>query len=378
MQSNMWINGEWVAARNGMVRKIVNPADQSVLAEVSEASAEDVCSAVAAARRAFDEGPWPGLPGRERGTMLYRVAEAIRARAAAIAELDVRNMGKPIAEAEFDVADAAHCFEYYAGLAGKVHGETLNVPDNALSMVVREPVGVVGQIIPWNYPILMAAWKLAPALAAGCTVVLKPAEQTPLSALLLGEIFQSLDLPPGVVNIVTGGEVAGAALVADPRVDKIAFTGSAEVGKAIVRECAGGMKRMSMELGGKNPNVVFADADFEQAVDGALFGAFANQGEVCSAGSRLLVERSIYDRLVDALQKKVDRVVLGDPMKRDTKMGPLVTPEHMDKVLGYIDAGVKEGARVVTGGKKAGDNGGYFVEPTVFTNTTPTMKIVAE
>jgi hypothetical protein len=226
------------------------------------------------------------------------------------------------------------------------------VPDNAFSLVVREPVGVVGQIIPWNYPILMAAWKLAPALAAGCTVVLKPAEQTPLSALLLGEIFQSLDLPSGVVNIVTGDEIAGAALVADARIDKIAFTGSVEVGKVIVRGCADGMKRMSMELGGKNPNIVFADADFEQAVDGALFGAFANQGEVCSAGSRLLVERSIYDELVDALQQKINRVVLGDPMKRETKMGPLVTVEHTDKVLRYIDEGRREG-RLVTGGSRA-------------------------
>jgi betaine-aldehyde dehydrogenase len=379
MQTNMWVNGEWVAG-SGKPRKIVNPADQSVLAEVPDASVEDVCSAVAAARRAFDEGPWPRLAGRERGTILNRVAEAIRARAAEIAELDVRNMGKPIAEAEFDVADAAHCFEYYAGLAGKVHGETLNVPDNALSMVVREPVGVVGQIIPWNYPILMAAWKLAPALAAGCTVVLKPAEQTPMSALLLGEMFQSLDLPPGVVNIVTGDEVAGAALVADARVDKIAFTGSAEVGKVIVRGCADGMKRMSMELGGKNPNIVFADADFDQAVDGALFGAFANQGEVCSAGSRLLVERSIYDQLVGALQKKIDRIVLGDPMKRETKMGPLVTVEHTDKVLRYIDEGRREG-RLVTGGSRANVAGlpnGNFVQPTVFADVSPDARIARE
>jgi betaine-aldehyde dehydrogenase len=379
MQTNMWVNGEWVAG-SGKPRKIVNPADQSVLAEVPDASVEDVCSAVAAARRAFDEGPWPRLAGRERGTILNRVAEAIRARAAEIAELDVRNMGKPIAEAEFDVADAAHCFEYYAGLAGKVHGETLNVPDNALSMVVREPVGVVGQIIPWNYPILMAAWKLAPALAAGCTVVLKPAEQTPMSALLLGEMFQSLDLPPGVVNIVTGDEVAGAALVADARVDKIAFTGSAEVGKVIVRGCADGMKRMSMELGGKNPNIVFADADFDQAVDGALFGAFANQGEVCSAGSRLLVERSIYDQLVGALQKKIDRIVLGDPMKRETKMGPLVTIEHTDKVLRYIDEGKREG-RLVTGGSRAKVDGlpnGNFIQPTIFADVSPDARIARE
>src|SRR5215470_5662453 len=312
-EHKMWIGGKWVAAKQ--TRDIINPATGQVLAKVPEASADDVRSAIAAARAAFDGGAWSKSMARDRGTLLFKIAEAIRARAKEFAETDTRNMGKPIVEAEFDVADAAACFEYYGGLATKIHGDTLNVPDNAFSLVVREPVGVVGQIIPWNYPILMAAWKLAPALAAGCTVVLKPAEQTPLSALLLGEIFQSLDLPPGVVNIVTGDEVAGAALVADARVDKIAFTGSAEVGKVIVRGCADSMKRMSMELGGKNPNIVFADADFEQAVDGALFGAFANQGEVCSAGSRLLVEHSIYDELVDALQKKINRVVLGDPMK---------------------------------------------------------------
>jgi betaine-aldehyde dehydrogenase len=376
----MWINGAWAAARGGCTRRILNPADQSLLAEVPEADAADVAQAVAAARRAFDEGPWPGLAGRERGAMLHRIADAIRDRATELAELDVRNMGKPIAEAEFDVADAAHCFDYYAGLAGKVHGETLNVPDNALSMVVREPVGVVGQIIPWNYPILMAAWKLAPALAAGCTVVLKPAEQTPLSALVLAEIFASLALPPGVVNVVTGDEVAGRALVEDPRVDKIAFTGSAEVGKVIVRGCADSMKRMSMELGGKNPNLVFADADFEQAVDGALFGAFANQGEVCSAGSRLLVQRAIYQRMIEALQSRIGRVRLGDPMNRDTKMGPLVTAEHMRKVLDYIEVGKHEGRLVAGGGRAtvAGLPDGNFVEPTIFAYVSPQARIARE
>src|SRR3954469_7898981 len=214
MQRKAWIGGRWTDARSGETREIVNPADGSIIARVPEMSADDVTQAVAAARRAFDEGPWPKLPARERGTVLFKIAETIRARAADFASIDTRNMGKPIVEAEFDVADAAHCFEYYAGLATKIHGETLEVPDNALSMVLREPVGVVGQIIPWNYPLLMAAWKLAPALAAGCTMVLKPAEQTPISALALGDILQTLDLPAGVVNIVTGDEVAGAALVA--------------------------------------------------------------------------------------------------------------------------------------------------------------------
>jgi betaine-aldehyde dehydrogenase len=367
-----------VTAQSGRTREILSPIDRSVLGVVPEASRADVGDAVAAARAAFDDGPFPRWAGRDRGTFLYRVAEAIRGQAAALAEADSRNMGKPIVEAEFDVADAAHCFEYYAGLAGKVEGETLPVPDNALSMVIREPVGVVGQIIPWNYPLLMAAWKLAPALAAGCTAVLKPAEESPLSALLLARIFEALELPPGVVNVVTGdGPGAGAALVDDPRVDKIAFTGGGEAGRVIIKSAADTIKRMSIELGGKNPNVVFADADFEQAVDGALFGAFANQGEVCSAGSRLLVERSIYDRMLAALAEKVQRVRLGDPLLRDTKMGPLVTAEHMEKVLGYIEVGRSEGRLIAGGGRARGDglDGGNFVQPTIFADVDNRARI---
>jgi betaine-aldehyde dehydrogenase len=377
----MWIDNAWVDASDGGTREVINPADGTLIARVPEATAADVSRAIAAARRAFDEGPWPRMAARERGTLLFRVAEAIRARAAELAETETRNMGKPIVEAEFDVADAAHCFEYYAGMASKIHGETLDVPDNALSMVVREPVGVVGQIIPWNYPLLMAAWKLAPALAAGCTAVLKPAEQTPLSALILAEIFQSLDLPPGVVNIVTGdGPTAGGGLVTDPRVDKVAFTGGVDTGKLVIRGAAETIKRMSIELGGKNPNIVFADADFEAAVDGALFGAFANQGEVCSAGSRLLVERSIYDRILQAIADKIGRITLGDPMSRETKMGPLVTKEHQEKVLGYIEVGKHEG-RLVTGGgrpKDAALSRGWYVEPTVFADVKNSARIAQE
>ena len=341
----MWIGGKWVHARSGKTRSVVNPTDQSILATVPEAGKEDVAEAVAHARAAFDDGPFSRWTGRERGTLLYKVAEAIRARAPELAEIETRNMGKPIVESEFDIADAAHCFEYYAGLAGKIEGETLSVPDNALSMVIREPVGVVGQIIPWNYPLLMAAWKLAPALAAGCTAVLKPAEQTPLSALILAQIFEALELPPGVVNVIAGdGPGAGASLVEDPRVDKIAFTGGGEAGRLIIKSAADTIKRMSIELGGKNPNLIFADADFEQAVDGALFGAFANQGEVCSAGSRLLVERTIYDRLLAALI------------------------ERTDKVLGHIEAGRSEGRLVAGGGRARGPglDKGNFVQPTIF------------
>jgi len=377
-QLKMWIGGKWVDARSGRTRSVVNPTDQSVLATVPEAAKEDVREAVAAARAAFDGGPFSKWTDRDRGSFLYKVAEAIRRQARELAETDTRNMGKPIVEAEFDAADAAHCFEYYAGLAGKIEGETLPVPDNALSMVLREPVGVVGQIIPWNYPLLMAAWKLAPALAAGCTAVLKPAEESPLSALMLARILETLELPPGVVNVVTGdGPGAGAALVEDPRVDKIAFTGGGEAGRLVIKGAADTIKRMSIELGGKNPNIVFADADFEQAVDGALFGAFANQGEVCSAGSRLLVERPIYDRMVAALAEKVKRVRLGDPLARDTKMGPLVTREHMDKVLGWIEVGKNEGRLLAGGGRARGGglDGGNFVEPTIFADVDNRARI---
>jgi len=340
--AKMWIGGEWVAARGRATRPVVNPATGAVIARVPEATADDVRDAVRAARKAFDTGPWGRTMHRDRGSILFKVAEGIRARAAELAETDTKNMGKPIVESEFDVADAAHCFEYYAGLASKVHGKTLPVPDNALSLTLREPVGVVGQIVPWNYPLLMAAWKLAPALAAGCTSVFKPAEQSPLSALLLARILEKAGVPPGVVNVVTGDEVAGAAIVADPGIDKVAFTGGTDAGKKIVKSAADTMKRTTMELGGKNPNVVFADADFEAAVDGALFGAFANQGEVCSAGSRLLVEKPLYEKMCTALAQKVKRVKLGNPLSRKTKMGPLVTAEHRDRVLQYIEVGKRE------------------------------------
>jgi betaine-aldehyde dehydrogenase len=372
----MWIGGKWVPSRGKATRNVVNPATGRVIATVPEATADDVGDAVKAARKAFDSGPWGKSKHRERGTILFKVAEGIRERAAELARTDTRNMGKPIVEAEIDVADAAHCFEYYAGMASKVHGRTLPVPDEALSLTLREPVGVVGQIVPWNYPLLMAAWKLAPALAAGCTAVFKPAEQSPLSALLLAEILEEAGVPHGVVNIVTGDEVAGAAIVADPRVDKVAFTGSTEAGKTIVKRGADTVKRTTMELGGKNPNVVFADADFEAAVDGALFGAFANQGEVCSAGSRLLVQQPIYNRMCAALAEKVKRVKVGDPLSRKTKMGPLVTAEHREKVMSYIEIGKKE-AKLLCGGNAVKGNG-WFVEPTIFRDVDNSMRIARE
>ncbi|MDP2345665.1 MAG: aldehyde dehydrogenase family protein [Deltaproteobacteria bacterium] len=380
----MFINGEWVAARGNKTRDVINPATGKVMAQVPEAQVDDVKDAVKAAREAFDNGPWGKTLHRDRGALLFKVAEGIRARAAELAEIDTRNMGKPIVEAEYDAADAAHCFEYYGGMASKVHGMTLPVPDNAVSMTLREPVGVTGQIIPWNYPLLMAAWKLAPALAAGCTSVLKPAEQSPLSALILAEILTAAGLPKGVVNIITGdGPVAGAALVADPLVDKIAFTGGTDAGRIIVKSAADTMKRTTMELGGKNPNIVFADADFDAAVDGALFGAFANQGEVCSAGSRLLVEKSIYEKMCGALAEKVKRVTLGDPLLRETKMGPLVSAEQRDRVMNYIEIGKKE-AKLLCGGNRGQGalpshlQSGYYVEPTIFRDVDNKMRIAQE
>ncbi len=284
-----------------------------------------------------------------------------------LAELESRNSGKPIVEAEFDIADVATCFEYYGGLATKILGYVNPVPDNAVSLTLKEPVGVAGQIIPWNYPLLMAAWKLAPALAAGCTCVLKPAEQTPLTALEMANWLSEVGLPPGVVNIITGfGETCGAPLVQHPDVNKIAFTGSAAVGKIIVKQAADTVKRVTLELGGKSPNIFFADADFEAAIDGALFGVFINQGEVCSAGSRILVQKPIYKKFVEAMTEKAKKIKLGAPLDRETKMGPLVSKEQYERVRSYQEVGKGE-ARLASGGGRAEEFGkGYFVEPTIF------------
>src|SRR5580765_280059 len=302
--SPLYINGEFVAPQSSATLDVIDPATTEVIGRVPDASAADVDRAVRAARVAFDEGPWKDTTAQERGRVLFRLAEAVRSRATELAELETRNSGKPIVEAEFDVEDVATCFEYYGGLATKIHGDVVPVPDNAMSLALREPIGVAGQIVPWNYPLLMASWKLAPAICAGCTMVLKPAEQTPLTALALASSFADAGLPPGVVNIVTGGGRTGAAIVEHADVDKIAFTGSAEVGKTIMRAAAATLKKISLELGGKSPNIFFADADFDIAVEGALFGVFFNQGEVCSAGSRILVQRPIYKKFVEAMVEK--------------------------------------------------------------------------
>jgi betaine-aldehyde dehydrogenase len=375
----MYINGEWAESRRGAWFPVYDPSTEEIIAEVPDADEYDVDRAVKAARAAFESGAWPQTTAQERGRILLRLAERIRKESAALAELESRNSGKPIVEAEYDMADVATCFEYYGGLATKVMGHVNPVPDNALSLSLREPVGVAGQIIPWNYPLLMAAWKLAPAVAAGCTCVLKPAEQTPLTALEMAHWFADVGLPPGVVNIITGfGETAGAPLVRHPEVNKVAFTGSAAVGRLILKSAAESIKRVTLELGGKSPNIFFADADFEAAIDGALFGVFINQGEVCSAGSRILVERSIYPRFVEAMTEKAKRIKLGTPLHRETKMGPLVSKEQYERVRSYQELGKQEARLVAGGGRPVGMDKGFYVEPTIFCDVDNSARIAQE
>ena len=375
----MYIDGEWVKGHRGANFPVYDPSTEEVIAEVPDADAQDVDRAVRAARTAFDSGPWPQTTAQERGRILFRLAERVRKESAALAELESRNCGKPIVEAEYDIADTATCFEYYGGLATKVLGHVNPVPDNALSLTLKEPVGVAGQIIPWNYPLLMAAWKLAPAIAAGCTCVLKPAEQTPLTALELAHWFAEAGLPPGVVNIVTGfGETAGAPLVEHAEVNKVAFTGSAAVGKKIVKMAAETVKRVTLELGGKSPNIFFSDADLEAATDGALFGVFINQGEVCSAGSRILVERAIYPRFLETMTEKAKRIRLGPPLARETKMGPLVSREQFERVASYQELGKKEAKLALGGGPAGGFARGFYVEPTIFYDVPNSARIARE
>src|ERR1700732_4635926 len=374
-----YVNGQWVAAASGETFPVYDPSTEEVIAHVAAANAGDVDAAVKAAREAFDNGPWHTTTAQDRGRILFKLAERIRQNAAQLAHIECRNTGKPIVEAEYDIADVATCFEYYGGLATKVTGHVNPVPANALSFTLREPVGVAAQIIPWNYPLLMAAWKLAPAIAAGCACILKPAEQTPLTALEFANWFEEAGLPPGVVNIINGlGETAGAALVAHPGVDKVAFTGSGAVGKTIVKSAADTLKRVTLELGGKSPNIFFAEADWEAAVDGALFGVFINQGEVCSAGSRILVEKKIYSKFVEAMTEKAKRIKLGAPLDRETKMGPLVSKEQYDRVSSYLEIGKKEAKVAIGGGRPKQFGKGYYVEPTIFYDVDNNARISRE
>jgi betaine-aldehyde dehydrogenase len=375
----MFINGEFVSGNRASHLDVMDPSTEEIIAEVPDADEKDVNRAVVAAKAAFESGVWPQTTAQERGRILFRLAERVRKEAPRLAELEARNSGKPIVEAEYDIADVATCFEYYGGLATKILGHVNPVPDNALSLSLREPIGVAAQIIPWNYPLLMAAWKLAPALAAGCTCVLKPAEQTPLTALEFAGFLGEAGVPPGVVNIITGlGETAGAPLVRHPDVNKVAFTGSASVGKAIVKMAADTVKRVTLELGGKSPNIFFADADFESAIDGALFGVFINQGEVCSAGSRILVEKPIYSKFVEAMAAKSKKILLGPPLERKTKMGPLVSKDQFDRVRSYQEIGKKEAKLAAGGGRASSMTRGYYVEPTIFYDVENSARIAQE
>ncbi len=359
---------------------VINPATEEPLAEVAEAGEAEVDAAVRAARACLEAPAWRELPARKRGRLLARLADLLEQRAAEAAELETRNNGKPLFESQIDVAMAIETLRYYAGWADKLTGATVRVRGPFFTYTVREPVGVVGAIVPWNFPLNLATWKVAPALAAGCTVVLKPAAETPLTALLLGELALEAGFPAGALNVVPGpGPTTGAALVRHPLVDKIAFTGSTEVGQGIMREAAATLKRVTLELGGKSPNIIFADADIPAAVRGAQNGIFYGKGEVCAAGSRLLVERAVHDQVVEQLAERAKRLLPGDPFDRNTRLGALVSKRQQEKVLRYIAAGEREGARLVAGGKPAAVNGrGYYVEATVFDDAKPGMSIVDE
>src|SRR6202795_4746926 len=381
----MLIGGRWLEAASGKTFPTYNPATGEVLAQVAEGNSADVDRAVTAARKAFESGPWRTLTASERGRLIWKVADLVESHLEEFAQLESLDNGKPVGVARVaDVPLAVDLFRYMAGGTTKIEGNTIpiSVPYTPgaryLAYTLREPVGVVGQIIPWNFPLLMAAWKLGPALAAGCTVVLKPAEQTPLTALRLGELIAEAGFPDGVGNVVPGyGETAGAALAAHDLVDKIAFTGSTEVGKLIVHAATGNLKKVSLELGGKSPNVVFKDADLETAIPGSASAIFFNHGQCCCAGSRLYVEKSIYDQVVEGVAEHARKIKVGSGLDPDTQMGPLVSEEQMNRVCGFLDSGFSEGAKAVVGGHRAGDRG-YFVEPTVLVNTRDNMKVVQE
>jgi phenylacetaldehyde dehydrogenase len=378
------IDGKWVDAASGKTFATMDPANGQTLTEVAFGQDEDIDRAVRAARRAFDTGPWPSMKPNQRERLLWRIGDILSERAEEFGQLEALDNGKSAGIATaVDVAWAADIFRYYAGLATKIEGSTINVsmpfaPGGEFhAYTLREPVGVCGLIVPWNFPLLMAAFKLAPALAAGNTVILKPAEQTPLTALLLGEVFQEAGFPPGVVNIVTGFGDAGAALSGHPDVDKIAFTGSTEVGKKVVDSAKGNLKKVSLELGGKSANVVFADADLDIAVEGSLNAWLFNHGQCCVAGTRLYVEDRIFDDFTQAVAEAASKVKIGPGLDPTTQLGPLISQEQFDKVTGYLREGLADGARALTGGRRWGETG-YFVEPTVFVDVQPQFSVVRE
>ncbi len=379
LRTQLYIAGEFVDALDSATLTVENPAQASSLAEVAEAKSADIDRAVRAARRAFESREWQSLSPRGRGRLLYRLADLVEQNADELAHIETLQNGKPLFESrQVDLPEAVDVLRYYAGWADKIHGETLPVAGAAFNYTLREPLGVVGAIVPWNFPLLLAVWKIAPALACGNTVVLKPAEETPLTALALGELAGHAGFPPGALNVVPGyGHTAGAALVHHPDVDKIAFTGSTEVGKEIMRESAVTLKRVSLELGGKSPQIVFEDADLAAALRGVATGIFYGKGEVCAAGSRLLVQSSIHDGFVERLVERARQMTPGDPFDKRTRLGALVSEQQLRRVLDYIASGKNEGADLLTGGTRA-DRPGYFVEATVFDRVEPNMTIARE
>ena len=379
----LYIDGQWVDAESGKTFTTPNPATGQTLAEVAEGDKADIDKAVAAARRAF-EGKWSKISARDRGRLIYRLSQLIESRAAELAAIETADNGKPIKETLYvDLPQVVENFEYFAGWATKIEGETIPVHGQMFNYTLREPVGVCGQIIPWNFPLLMAAWKLAPALAAGNTIVLKPAEQTPVGAMELAKLFEEAGFPQGVVNVVPGyGETAGAALASHPDIDKLAFTGSTEVGKLVAKAAADNLTKVSLELGGKAPNIVFADADMEQAVNGAMMGIFFNQGQVCCAGSRLFLDARVKDEFLDRFKERAGRVKVGDPMDASTQMGPQVSEEQLNRIKGYVDIAKGEGATVLAGGCPPSLEGdfqkGFFFQPTIFGEVKNDMRVAQE
>jgi acyl-CoA reductase-like NAD-dependent aldehyde dehydrogenase len=381
MRKQLFINGEWRDATGGKTIDVVNPATEEVIAEVASAERDDVDAAVAAARAAL-AGPWGRLSARERGRLIWKIGEKLLEKADDIARLETLHNGKPIFESrQIEVPASAECFQYFAGWADKIQGETLPVKGNYLTYTLREPIGVVAAIVPWNFPLLLTSWKVAPALAAGNTVIVKPASQTPLTALALADIARELGVPPGVINVVTGpGSTVGRMLVEHPGIDKIAFTGDTTTGRAIMKGSAETLKRITLELGGKSPNIVFPDADLDAAVRGATTGIFYGKGEVCAAGSRLLVDKSIKNEFVDKVASRAKKMTPGDPLDPRTRLGAISSKRQLESNLRYIEIATKEGAQLVAGGARAdiGTGKGYFLQPTVFDGVTPEMTIARE